>query len=139
MRDSSTRQRIANTTRNETVPMISSTRFGDSGPRDESARYMTVSLSALLASHDLWRSGVVEDERHHEADQRECLGQREPDVHVGADHPGRLRLPGHGLHAVAEDQADAHAGADGRQTVRHRTDVDADDALRGGSGGQEVN
>src|SRR5438445_460341 len=47
------------------------------------------------------RSGVVEDVRHHEADERERLGQCEPDVHVGADHAGGFGLPGHGLHAVA--------------------------------------
>src|SRR6516165_3966904 len=83
--------------------------------------------------------GVVEDERHHETDKRERLGQREPDVHVGPDQSGGFRLPGHGLHAVTEDQADADAGADGREAVRHRTDVDADDAFGGSSGSQEVN
>src|SRR5215470_2496586 len=121
------------------VPMISSARLGASGPSLDSARYMTVSLSRY--SHPMIgaRPLVVEDERHHETDERERLGQREPDVHVGPDQAGGLRLPGHGLHAVPEDQADADAGADGRETVGHRTDVDAQDRAVGGPGGQEVN
>src|ERR1700759_3954627 len=73
---------------------------------------------------------VLEDERGHEADQCERLGQREADPHVQRDASGGLRLPGHGLDRVAEDQADADARADGREAVSDSAGVEADDLGR---------
>src|SRR5450755_3689852 len=117
--------------RNAIFPMISSVRSGASGPRPDAARCFTVLLP-------LWTpSSVLEDERDHEPDQGQSLGQREADVHVGPDQAGRLRLPGHRLDAVTEYQADADAGDDGGQAVRNCADVDADDAL-GRSSGSKV-
>src|SRR5512142_1360165 len=112
------------------APMMSSGSWGTSGFEGGStgaaARYFTVRLlsvrTSLLPSYAPGRSGVVEDERDHDPDQRQRLGQREPDVHVGLDQPTRFRLPGHGLNPGAEDQADADARADGRQAVGHRPD-----------------
>src|SRR4029077_13205530 len=69
-------------------------------------------------------SGVLEDERRHEADQGERLGEREADPHVQRDAAGGLWLPGHGLDRVTEHQADADARADGGETVADRADVD---------------
>src|ERR1035438_3026214 len=74
----------------------------------------------------------VEDVRDDQADQRERLGQGEPDVHVGADQPGRFGLPGHGLHAVTEDEADTDAGPDSGEAIGDRAEVDVE--LRGGCG-----
>jgi hypothetical protein len=48
----------------------------------------------------------------------------------------RVGLAGHGLDAVAEDQADAYAGANGREAVAHRAEVD--DQPGGCRGGQYV-
>src|SRR5207244_7380477 len=73
---------------------------------------------------------LLEDERGHEADQRECLGQREAAPRVQGDATGGLRLPGHGLDRVAEDQADADARADGSETVSDGAGVEADDLGR---------
>jgi hypothetical protein len=71
----------------------------------------------------------------HEADQRERLGQREADPHVQRDAAGGLRLAGHGLDRVTEDQADADARADSGETVSDGAGVDAQHGL-GGRGGR---
>src|SRR5258705_9835803 len=73
---------------------------------------------------------VLEDERGHEADQRERLGEREADPDVQRDAAGGLRLPGHGFDRVAEDQADADARADGGESVSDGAGVEADDLGR---------
>src|ERR1017187_46277 len=116
--------------------MISSGSSGNSGLAGgwtgAKATCFTVRLPSWRASSFSLRPGggsaaVLEDEGDNDADQREGLGQREPDVHVGLDQAARLRLPGHGLDSVAEDQADADARADCREAIRHGTDVDTDD------------
>src|ERR1022692_241180 len=124
------------------VPMISSTASGISGSgADDAARKITVRLPLCERSRSAPSSprsaGGVEDERDDDADQGQRLGQREPDVHIRADQPGRLRLTGHGLDAMTEDQADADAGPDGREAVGDRPEVD-DQRGRGAGGGRKM-
>src|ERR1022692_723288 len=138
---------MKNTIPNATVPMISSVASGSSGDgggcaaarctdarctdvrcTSDPARYLTIRppLDPLgirtLAGLRLLAGGR-EDERDDDPDQGERLGEGEPDVHIGADHPGGLGLAGHGLDTVSEDQADADAGADGREAVAERPEV----------------
>src|SRR5579859_5645233 len=116
-----------NTTKKPISPMISSVADGMSGfVADASARWCITMQSPALAS------SVREDERHHDADQRERFGERETHPHVGADHARRLRLAGHRLGGVAEDQADAHAGADGREAVGNGSEPPCDGGAAGG-------
>src|SRR4029077_19309986 len=56
--------------------------------------------------------------------------QRKADPPTRGDPAGVLRLPGHGLDRVAEDQADADARADRRETVSDGAGVEADDLGR---------
>ena len=65
---------------------------------------------------------LAEHERDDEADEGKCLSEREAQEHVLADNAVRLGLTGDGLHALSEDDADADAGADGREAVAERTD-----------------
>ena len=58
-----------------------------------------------------------DDEREDEAEQSEGLGERDAQEHRGAHHAGRLGLASHGRDGVADDEADADAGADGRAAV----------------------
>src|SRR4051812_16606553 len=58
-----------------------------------------------------------DDEREDEPEQRERLGERDPEEHRGSDGAGRLGLARHGGDRVADDQADADAGADGGAAV----------------------
>src|SRR4029077_15009078 len=53
----------------------------------------------------------------HEADERERFGEGDAEEHRGADHAGRFGLTGHGLDGLTDEEADADAGADGRQAV----------------------
>src|SRR5262249_42018428 len=93
IRGKRTRYRIAKTIAKASAPMISSVRSGISGlglGLAASARNLIVRppLPDPSCGRFGGRSRVVEDERDHEADQRQRLGQREPDVHVGADQSG---------------------------------------------------
>src|SRR5215469_7220273 len=98
----SIRPRIPNTRMKTIVPITSSAPVGTSGSCDASARnFMVGSLSGAMS--------VLEDERGHQADERERLGQRKPDPHIQRDAAGGFRLPGHRLDGVTEDQADADA------------------------------
>ena len=69
-----------------------------------------------------------DDEREDEAEQSEGLGERDAEEHRGAHHAGRLGLAGHGRDGVADDEADADAGADGRAAVDDAT-ADRGEAL----------
>src|SRR5260370_24731728 len=95
--------------RNTTVPMMNSAVVGMSGFSDPAARnFMPSPLAGL---------GGVEDERGDQPDQREGLGQREPDPHAERDPAGGLRLAGHRPDGVAEDEPDRHAPAAGRPAL----------------------
>ena len=52
-----------------------------------------------------------------EAEQRQRLGERDAEEHGGADRALHLGLAGHRLDRVADHEADADAGADGRGAV----------------------
>ena len=54
----------------------------------------------------------------HEADQGEGLDEGDAEEHGGAHHAGGLGLAGHGLDGLADQVADADAGADGAEAVR---------------------
>src|SRR4051794_722369 len=58
-----------------------------------------------------------DDEREDESEQRERLGERDPEEHRGSDGAGRLGLARQGGDRVADAQADADAGADGGAAV----------------------
>src|ERR1700722_13810498 len=127
IRGSSILPRTPNTMMKTTVPRMNSGQEGSSG-------FCAVSAARLITWYSLPSKGqvvpgsaVLEDERGDEADQGQCLGQREADPHVQRDAAGRFRLPRHGLDRVAEDQADADARADGREAVADGADVDAQD------------
>src|SRR6266581_3515964 len=123
--------RKPNTSTKQIAPMISSAPAGTSGFCDASAaRYL------MVGSLPWGLRVLLEDERGDQADERERLGQREPDPHVQRDAAGGFRLPGHRLDGVTEDQADADAGADGGETVTDRTDVVDVDGL-GRAGGEK--
>src|ERR1700744_5154798 len=103
-------------------PMISSGQVGTSGSCEAaSARNIMLACPFPVACAYPARCSGSEDERRHEADQGKRLGQREPDPHVKGEAAARLGLTGHRLDRVTEDQADADARADGRETVPERT------------------
>jgi hypothetical protein len=64
-----------------------------------------------------WERSESEKDEHDEPDQGERLGEGDAQEHRGTDHPGRFWLAGHRLDGFADDDADADAGADGRQAV----------------------
>src|SRR5215469_12085886 len=122
IRGSAIRARKPNTRKKRIVPMMNSGHEGSSGLYDAVSAASGVMVRSLPGRGS---SGVVEDERRHEADQGECLGEREADPHVQRDPAGGLGLAGHGLDRVTEHQADADARADGGQTVGDGAEVDA--------------
>src|SRR5205085_1494186 len=60
---------------------------------------------------------LADDEGEDEAEERERLGEGDAEEHGRADHARRLGLAGHGRDRVADHEADADAGADGRAAV----------------------
>src|SRR6266545_6210232 len=58
-----------------------------------------------------------DDEGEHEAEQRKGLDQGEADEHQRPHRPGRLGLPRDALHRLADQEADADAGADRAEAV----------------------
>src|ERR1700751_3886778 len=136
IRGSSILARKPNTTTKTTVPMISSGQVGISGfCAAASARGGVISACPFPA---LSSSGF-EEERPHEANQAQRLGQREANPHVKRDPAGRFGLAGHGLDCVADEQADADAGADGREAVPEGTEALDVNRLGGGENGRRVN
>src|SRR3546814_10049309 len=63
------------------------------------------------------RSGLAEEEDH-EADEGQGLHEGDAEEHRGPDHAGGLGLAGHGLDGLADQVADADAGAQGPDAVR---------------------
>src|SRR5215469_3028802 len=122
IRGSASRARKPNTRTKRIVPMMNSGHEGSSGLYDAVSAASEVMVRSLPEQGS---SGVVEDERRHEADQCERLGEREADPHVQRDAAGGLRLACHGLDRVPEHQADADAGANSGQTVGNGTQVNA--------------
>ena len=61
--------------------------------------------------------GVLEQDEDDEADQRQGLGEGDTEEHGRAGHAGRFGLAGHGGDGVADDDADADAGANGGRPV----------------------
>src|SRR6478752_3597442 len=62
-------------------------------------------------------SDELEQDEDDEADEGERLGEGDAEEHGRLDLTGRLGLAGHGLHGLADEVADADAGADGREAV----------------------
>ena len=58
-----------------------------------------------------------DDEGENEAEERERFGERDAEEHRRLDLTSRLGLTGHRRDGVADDDADADAGADGRAAV----------------------
>src|SRR6056297_1630414 len=52
-----------------------------------------------------------------EADQRDGFGERHTQEHGRPDHAGRLGLASHRLDGLADEEADADAGADRREAI----------------------
>src|SRR5688572_10598620 len=62
-----------------------------------------------------------DDEREHEAEERERLGERDAQEHRGADHAGGLGLTGHGSDGVTHHDADADTRTDRSTAVDDAT------------------
>src|SRR3712207_93996 len=60
---------------------------------------------------------LSDDEAQDEPEERERLGERDAQEHRGADHARRLGLARHGLDGLADEEADADAGADRGEAV----------------------
>src|SRR5260370_27637342 len=75
-----------------------------------------------------------DDEREDEAEQRECLGERDTEEHRCPDGARRLGLARHGGDRVTDHQTDADAGADGGAAVDDAS-TDRSQPLGGGGGG----
>src|SRR5215472_12610708 len=133
IRGSAILARKPNTRKKRIVPMMNSGHEGSNGLYDAWSAASEIMVRSLPGRGS---SGVVEDERRHEADQSERLGEREADPHVQRDAAGGLGLPGHGLDRVAEHQADADARADGGETVPERSEAHDVDRLSGARGGE---
>src|SRR5690606_1270380 len=112
------------TTAKANEPTTSSEAWGSNGLL--AAAEVIISPSCQLVGVG---SGV--HERHHETDEGQRLDDREAQQHVLPDHVGHLGLARHGLHALAEDDPDADAGAEGGQTVPDGADVPGDGVLGG--------
>src|SRR5436190_5387866 len=97
----------ANRMKKPRAPRISSESFG----------YRRSLPSWEIATNTCTGIPLSDDEREHEPDQGQRLDQPDPDEHRPADQPRRFRLPGHGLHRLAHEDADPDARADGGQTV----------------------
>ncbi len=62
-------------------------------------------------------SGELEEDEDHEADEGEGFGEGDAEEHGRTDHAGCFGLAGHGLDGLADEVADADAGADGGEAV----------------------
>src|SRR3546814_1550494 len=62
-------------------------------------------------------AGSLGEEEDDEADEGEGLDEGDAEEHGGAHHAGGLGLAGHGLDGLADEVADADAGADGAENV----------------------
>src|SRR5690349_17474137 len=87
---------------------------------DEITAVLTLSCCARAAG---LVSEVVEDEREHQAQQREELGQGEAGERDGLQHAPRLGLARHPVDVRGEDETHADTGADGGETVGQEGDV----------------
>ena len=58
-----------------------------------------------------------DDEGQHEPEERKRFGERNAEEHGRTDHAGSLRLTGHSGDGIADDKADADAGANCRAAV----------------------
>src|SRR5215204_4669837 len=88
-----------------------------SSPTASAARINVFSIGAFLSASVLVPGRDSDDERQHEAEQRQRLDERDTEEHRRAHHAGRLGLPSHRLDRLAHQEADADAGADGGEAV----------------------
>src|SRR5215217_7196339 len=109
-------------------PMISSAGCGRIGALSGHPTCCSAA-SRVLAAEKLtgtpWfggRSGS-EDEREHQAEQGQRLGQRESQEGDRLQHAACLGLAGHAIDVGGEDEADTHTGADGRQAEADEVQV----------------
>src|SRR3954453_8838150 len=77
---------------------------------------LTRKLSAAMTCMALEEEG---DEARHEPIEEARLGEREAEPLDAGDLVAHLRLAGDRLDHLAEDDADAHAGADGTEAATH--------------------
>src|SRR4029079_4918235 len=68
---------------------------------------VTITLTPGLLAGRSGRSGELQEDEHHEADEGERLGEGDGKEHRGAHQAGRLGLASHGLHRLADEVADA--------------------------------
>src|SRR5919202_535194 len=78
-----------------------------------------------------WFEGTVrsEDEREHQAEQGQRLGEGEAQERDGLQHAPGLGLAGHAVDVGGEDQADTHTGANGRKTETDEVQVAVERAV----------
>src|SRR4051794_38329595 len=126
------------TTRDEKMPMIISAASGSSG---FGFLLSAASVAACTARFMAWAAffrqkwaGSGVDEGHDQTDEGERLAEGEAQDHVLADHVGHLRLAGHGLNALAEDDTDADARTDGREAIPDGPEAGVDV----GGGGEDL-
>src|SRR5438445_2407954 len=77
----------------------------------------TTASSLRIRTVEAPGSGELEVDEDHEADEGEGFGEGDAEEHRGPDHAGGLGLAGHRLDRLADEVADADAGADGGQAV----------------------
>ncbi len=99
------------------------------GGRAEAPRRTNNGLAAPTRGTGGCGSDELEEDEDHEADEGERLGERDAEEHGRLDLAGRLGLAGHGLHGLADEVADADAGADGGEAVGDTGAAGAGDAL----------
>src|SRR5690242_10533404 len=71
----------------------------------------------------VWTSGSAEDEREGETEDGQRLGEGEAQEGDRLEQPAGLGLTGDAVDVRREDEADADAGADGREAVAEDGDV----------------
>src|SRR5687768_6828119 len=78
--------------------------------------------SSAASRKSVFIADALEDEREHQTEERERLGQGEPEERDGLEQASRLRLAGDAVDVRGEDETHADAGADGRQAVAHEVE-----------------
>src|SRR3954451_16405627 len=114
------------------TPVLGETRKFPLPPPELWARTNVV---AMFVNGDPLSAGAAEEERDQAEDERvehDRLGEREPQPLDAGDLVAHLRLPRDRLDDLAEDVADADAGADGPESGTH-AEGDGREALAAGA------
>src|SRR5215212_7267830 len=83
----------------------------------------TTAARALMGTPDSKGRRSAEDERESETEDGQRLGEGEAEEGDGLEQAAGLGLPGDAVDVGREDEADADAGADGREAVAEDRDV----------------